>query len=92
MFLSMMEWAVIFMFILLMITQVFIPAIRGTVLFPLFKKSIKLEAKLAETNQTEMEIDLENQIKKQQTINEKKKEQEQTKTKGEQRNEKRGRQ
>jgi len=48
--------------VIMLITQVIIPAIRGRILFPIFGRTAKLEHDLAEANQEVAEVKLEQEV------------------------------
>jgi sensor domain CHASE-containing protein len=56
------EFSAIFLIILAVITQVFIPFFRGTVYFPIFRKERKLEDDLANAKQGQVERALEKEV------------------------------
>jgi len=45
----------------LAVTQMIIPSIKGTKMFPMFRKESKILSEITELNQQSAEIDLENQ-------------------------------
>jgi hypothetical protein len=64
MLLSIMENFFIALVLLFFISQVFIPLFRGTVLFPYFRKELKLQEILAKEKQKTVEKQIQEEIKK----------------------------
>ena len=58
------ELVLLFLIFFTLITQVIIPAFKGTLLFPFFRKTAELEVKLAEAHQAEAEAVLVQEVKK----------------------------
>lgn len=56
------EFALIVMFITVLVTQVIVPVMRNRAMFPAFRKQGKLETELAELNQRKVEAELEKKI------------------------------
>jgi hypothetical protein len=50
--------------VLLATTQIVIPILRGTLLFPLFRKEHELETELSRARQEELEIGLQHELQK----------------------------
>ena len=50
--------------VLLAVTQIVVPIIRGTLLFPFFRKEHELESQLSHARQEELEIGLQHELKK----------------------------
>lgn len=63
MLLSILEWAILGVLMLLFVTQIFLPLWRGTPIFPLFSRERKLEAEKDRVKQEVVEDDLEREIK-----------------------------
>jgi hypothetical protein len=63
MFLRLMELVFAFIFFWALITQALMPLIRGTKLFPMFKKEAKLQSELEDVKQAVREKELEQTIK-----------------------------
>lgn len=64
--LRILELAVAAITLLLAITQVVIPLLRGTLLFPLFRKEHRLEVQLSQARQEELEAGLQKELKQRQ--------------------------
>ena len=64
MFLRFVELMIMAIVVIFMVTQVFIPLIRGTTLLPVFGKEVKLEAGLAEEKQKTLEKKIQDEIEK----------------------------
>lgn len=62
MFIRFFEALVLVASLLLVVTQIFIPALRGRMLFPLFRKASVLEKELAEVYQVKYEAEIEEKI------------------------------
>jgi hypothetical protein len=52
--------------VILAVTQMVIPILRGTLLFPLFRKEHELESQLSRARQEELEVGLQHELKKRQ--------------------------
>lgn len=64
MFLYVCEWVLIILFLVFIVSQVIIPLFRGTVLFPMVgTRESRLQRRLAEMTQEELELELAQQIK-----------------------------
>ena len=50
--------------VLLAATQIVVPILRGTLLFPLFRKEHELETQLSRARQEELEIGLQHELQK----------------------------
>jgi hypothetical protein len=62
MLLRLIEMVAMFLIIWTGLSQVIVPFFRGTKLFPIFRREEKLEEKLAEANQSQVENELERKI------------------------------
>jgi hypothetical protein len=62
MFLRLMESVFAIIFFWALITQALMPLIRGTKLFPMFKREAKLQSELEDVNQAVREKELEQKI------------------------------
>lgn len=62
MFLRLMELIFALIFFWALITQALMPLIRGTKLFPMFKREAKLQSELEDVNQAVREKELEQKI------------------------------
>lgn len=62
-FLSVFEFFVCFVLVMMAVTQMLIPSLKGTKMFPMFKREQKLQNEIVELNQKSSEVDLENEIK-----------------------------
>ena len=62
-FLSVFEFLVCFVLVMVAITQMLIPSLKGTKMFPMFKREQKLQNEITELNQKSSEVDLENEAK-----------------------------
>lgn len=60
--LRVLEYSVIVLLIVLVITQVLVPLFRGTKVFPLFRREGQLVSKLIDTRQQKVEKGLEQKI------------------------------
>lgn len=60
--LRLLELAVVLLGALLVLTQMAVPLIRGTKMFPLFRRQHKLENELREVNQAKVEKNLAKQV------------------------------
>jgi hypothetical protein len=63
MFLRLMELIFALIFFWALITQALMPLLRGTKLFPMFKREAKLQSELEDVNQAVREKELEQKIK-----------------------------
>lgn len=66
-FLTLFEFAICMTLILMVITQMLVPSLKGTRMFPLFRKEQKIQSKIRGLNQESNEVDLEkeaNEIRK----------------------------
>jgi hypothetical protein len=63
MLIRLVELAGAVIFIWALITQAILPVIRGTKLFPMFKKETRLQSELEDLNQAVREKELEQKIK-----------------------------
>jgi len=62
-FLAMIEFALCFGLVVLTITQMLIPSLKGTQMFPMFRREHELQNEITELNQQSSEVDLENQAR-----------------------------
>lgn len=62
-FLSVFEFVLCFVLVMVAITQMLIPSLKGTQMFPMFRREQKLQNEITELNQQSSEVDLENQAR-----------------------------
>lgn len=67
MLLELLEWTTMAIIFIVFATQVLVPLWRGTALFPILKKEVKLQEKLAEEKQVTLEEKIEKEIEKEKT-------------------------
>jgi hypothetical protein len=68
MFLILLEITVACIVLIFFVTQLIIPLFRGTVFFPMFREESDLETKLRKTKQKKLEKNLQDEIKKNESI------------------------
>ena len=62
-FLSVFEFAICVAVILMVITQMLVPSLKGTQMFPMFRKEQKLQSEIRGLNQESNEVDLEKEAR-----------------------------
>ena len=62
-FLSLFEFVVFVVVILLIITQMLMPSLKGTKMFPMFQKEQKIQSEIRKLNQEFSEVDLEKEAR-----------------------------
>jgi len=62
-FLSLFEFAVCVTVMILIVTQMLVPSLKGTKMFPMFQKEQKIQSEIRELNQESSEVDLEKEAR-----------------------------